>query len=215
MYLECGVYSMVIRRALLLQGHVALIPIQVCLVGWKYGHISRSGIGKSSSFHAVAKFHRYKSHHRPSFFALYNQQHSNLSFILQIRELNANGILDKPCQNPSPRKVIKTPLRHASHQYIVFFGFCPLFLPFSSNDPSVTGVSTSRLRLPDDLDHLRSPQAQVLGHRVVDPDTRQLCLLQAVSAKQVSLLFRAEQHVLGHELVLADVDQQVVFLEDF
>lgn len=84
-----------------------------------------------------------------------------------------------------------------------------------SNDPSVTGISASRLGLPDDLDHLRSPQAQVFGHWVVDPDPRQLCLLQAISAEQVSLLFRAEQHVLGHELVLADVNQQVVFLEDF
>ena len=85
----------------------------------------------------------------------------------------------------------------------------------NSNNPSVTGVPASRLRLPDNLDHLRSPQAQVFGHWVVDPDPRQLCLFQAVSAEQVSLLFRAEQHVLGHELVLADVDQEVVFLEDF
>ena len=83
------------------------------------------------------------------------------------------------------------------------------------NDPSVTGVPTSRFRLPDNLDHLRSPQAQVFGHGVVDPDSRQLCLFQAVSAEQVSLLFRAEQDVLGHELVLADVDEEIIFLEDF
>jgi len=85
----------------------------------------------------------------------------------------------------------------------------------NSNNPSVTGVPASRLRLPDDLHDLRSPQAQIFGHWVVDPDPWQLCLFQAVSAEQVSLLFRAEQHVLGHELVLADVDEKVVFLEDF
>jgi hypothetical protein len=109
-------------------------------------------------------------------------------------------------------------MRHASHQYIVF-SFRPFRCSFpiflSSNNPSVTGVSASRLGLPDDLDHLRSPQAEVFGHWVVDPDSGKLCLFQAVSAEQVSLLFRAEQDVLGHELVLADVDQEVVFLEDF
>lgn len=84
-----------------------------------------------------------------------------------------------------------------------------------SNDPAVTGVSAGCLGFPDDLDYLRSPQAQVLGHWVVDPDSGQLRFLQTVSAEEVSLLFRAEQHVLGHKLVLADVHEEVVFLEDF
>jgi hypothetical protein len=104
-------------------------------------------------------------------------------------------------------------MRHASHQYIFFLPLPLSVLP--SNDPSVTGVSASRLRLPDNLDHLRSPQTQVFRHGVVDPYPRQLRLLQAVSAEQVALLFRAEQNVLGHELMLADVHEQVVLFENF
>ena len=117
-----------------------------------------------------------------------------------------------PAEFPITSK--RTPLRHArTNTYFVFLH--DLFRLLSSNNPSVTGVSASRLGFSDDLDHLRSPQAQVFRHGVVNPDSRQLRLLQAVSAEQVSLLFRAEQYVLGHELVLADVDEEVIFMEDF
>lgn len=83
-----------------------------------------------------------------------------------------------------------------------------------SYHPAITGVPTRSLRLPDNLDDLSSPQPQKLGHGILDPDARQLRLLQSVPLEQGLLLLRAQQDVFGDQLVLSDVDQQILLLED-
>lgn len=90
-------------------------------------------------------------------------------------------------------------------------------LPFPPSEPlyrpPITHIPPSRLALPDDLDHVPSLQTQIPRHRVRHLDPRQLRLLQPVPLQQLLLLLRAEQHVLRHELVVRDVDEQVLLLE--
>ena len=73
---------------------------------------------------------------------------------------------------------------------------------------SVTGVAAGGLTLPDDLDDLASLEAEVEGDGVRALDTWQLGLLEPVALEQLGLLCGAEADVLGHELVVGDVDDE-------
>lgn len=79
--------------------------------------------------------------------------------------------------------------------------------------PPITRISPSGLALPDDLYHLPPPQAQILSHGIARLNTGQLALLQPVAVQQATLLLGAEQHVLGHELVVGDVDEEILLLK--
>lgn len=97
----------------------------------------------------------------------------------------------------------------------LFFPICPSrdvrALPSARSDTkSVTGVPARRLTRPDDLDDLAPPQAVVPRDGVLEQDTRQLGLLQAVPLEQGGLLLLAEDDVGGDEVVVGDVDQQVL-----
>lgn len=85
----------------------------------------------------------------------------------------------------------------------------------TSDGPSVRSIPSSSFRLPNDLHNLTSPQTQIPRHRIVHSDSRQLCLLQSVSLKQTTLLLLTQRNVLGHQLVLGDVDEQIFLPEDF
>jgi hypothetical protein len=92
----------------------------------------------------------------------------------------------------------------------------PVLLPSSGlDDPSVTCVASCCLRLSDDLDYGSSPESQELCDWVCGLDTRQLCLLQAIPQEQLRLFLCAQQHVLGHQFVLGDVDQEILLDENF
>lgn len=86
---------------------------------------------------------------------------------------------------------------------------------FLSYSPAITRIPTRRLALPDNLDHLSPPQAQILSDGIPGLDARQLALLEAIALEQFPLLLRAQEHVLGHEFMVGDVDQQILFLERF
>lgn len=87
------------------------------------------------------------------------------------------------------------------------------FFFFSLYSPPITGISTGRLALPDDLHHLAPLQAQILCDRISGLDAWQLAFLQPIAFQQPALLLRTEQDVLGHELVMGDVDQQILLLK--
>lgn len=78
---------------------------------------------------------------------------------------------------------------------------------------SVRSVTTRRLRHTDDLDDLAPLKSQIPGNRILAQDSRQLRLLESVPLEERGLLLLGQQHVLGHELVVGDVDQQI-FLEE-
>lgn len=83
-------------------------------------------------------------------------------------------------------------------------------LPPSSYTKPITSIPTSRLTVPNDLDDLASPKSQIPRDRILLQDPRQLRLLEMVPLQQRDLLLLAERVVLGHQLVLGDVDQQVL-----
>lgn len=79
----------------------------------------------------------------------------------------------------------------------------------------ITGIPTSRLGRTDNLDDLTALETQVPGDGVLLQDTRQLCLLEAVSAEQRGLFVAGEEDVGGDELVVGDVDEEVLLEEAF
>lgn len=83
------------------------------------------------------------------------------------------------------------------------------------SDPSVAGISSSRLTLSDNLDDLPSSEAQVLRNRVTALDSGKLRLLQPVSQQQLLLLLCAKQYMFWHKLVVSDVDEKLLFKEMF
>lgn len=89
----------------------------------------------------------------------------------------------------------------------------PITARYPSYRPPITCVSSSGLTLPDDLNHLPPPQPQIPRHRIPRLNPRQLALLQAIPLQQALLLLRTQQHMLRHQLVLRDVDQQILLLE--
>ena len=84
-----------------------------------------------------------------------------------------------------------------------------------SDGPSIARISPRGLAPANNLDHLPPPQPQIARDGIAGLDPRQLALLQAVAFEQLFLLLRAEQDVLGHELVVGDVDEEVLLLERF
>jgi hypothetical protein len=103
----------------------------------------------------------------------------------RIRELSQAAPVT-PSMLLSPNKLLTNSMSHV-HDH-----------PASkSNTQSITGISTSCLRFPDDLDHLTSSQTQISRDRITQLDSRQLCLLQAVSFQQFHLLLSAQQYMLG------------------
>lgn len=131
---------------------------------------------------------------------------------------------------PGPRGIIDSSDRysytkHRTPRYAHIIRFCtlPTFVLCSdifvsratSDGPSVRSIPSSSFRLPNDLHNLTSPQTQISRHRIIHSDSRQLCLLQSVSLKQTTLLLLTQRNVLGHQLVLGDVDEQIFLPEDF
>ena len=78
-----------------------------------------------------------------------------------------------------------------------------------SNDEPIGNVSSGRFGCSNDFDDLTSLEAVVSRHRISGLDPHQLILLQTVLDQQLALLLRRHDDVLGNQLVLGDVDQQL------
>ena len=83
----------------------------------------------------------------------------------------------------------------------------------SVGDP-VCDVATSGLRRAYNLHDLTFTHAKVPRHRILALNLRQLLRLGSVALQELLLLGFGEEHVLGHEFVLRDVDEQLVLNEE-
>ena len=88
-------------------------------------------------------------------------------------------------------------------------------LPSPSYGPSITSIPPRRLTPPNDLHHLPLPQPQILRHRIPHLDPRQLTLLQPISLQQLHFLFRTQQFMCWHQLMMRNIHQQILLLECF
>ena len=77
----------------------------------------------------------------------------------------------------------------------------------------VRDVPPRRLARPDNLDDLPPLHAVVLGHGVAVLDAGELVLLQPVPLEQVALLAVLQDLVLGNELVVGYVDEELGLAE--
>lgn len=78
---------------------------------------------------------------------------------------------------------------------------------------SVGGVATRCLTRPNNLDNLPPLQPKIPRYGILLQNPRQLRLLQPIPLQQRRLLVPAQHDVLGHQLVVRDVDEQVVLQE--
>jgi len=82
--------------------------------------------------------------------------------------------------------------------------------PDRSHAQPVTGIPPSSLARSNNLDHLPTLEPQIPCNRILGQDPRQLCLFEAIPLQQRGLFLAAEQDVLGHKLVVRNVDEQIL-----
>mmetsp|Transcript_72335 Transcript_72335/g.172392 ORF Transcript_72335/g.172392 Transcript_72335/m.172392 type:complete len:239 (+) Transcript_72335:153-869(+) len=87
-------------------------------------------------------------------------------------------------------------------------------LQHHSDDQSICYISARCLGSPDDFHHLFTLHAKVSGNRIIELHPRQLCRLHFVAVEKLLLLLLGQWNMLGHELVLSDVYNELILVED-